>query len=200
MKNSIESAILNFKPAPVEGAGFIEEDGDYVARILSWHHSHSMLQYNGEAKSENKLPPFKDPTAEVVVLFGTDKGNAIFRGHIKGYSQWGDLTDSQKSSGKYEKVAFHDRIYACKKDDKGNLVRVENAERTAQARNFLNQLFAAIGQTNAETLKDALDKAMEEKTKLTISVKMDYYNPDSPDPKITRFRKYTQALSNDFGS
>lgn len=198
MEKSIQNAILGYVPKEVKGQGFLMEEGWHPVTVKSWQPTHSFLNWDGGMKDAARLPEFKDPAPELGVVFQAEGGVVLLRAHTKGYKTWEDLSDEDRESGKYVKVPFHDKVYACLEDKKGNLVRVKDSSRTADAENFIDQLFTSAGVTGVN-IGEAMDKIQGEKIQLMVNVKIDEYVEGQPQAKIIGFRKYRgeQVASND---
>jgi hypothetical protein len=103
--------------------------------------------------------------------------------------RYSELTKKQLESGKYQDVEG----YACLTDKKGNVLRVEDPERTKSCHNILSQLFNSLGLPEGSGI-DALENAVEQGTELLIDVKAEEYEGKTQ-LRVAKTRKATAAVA-----
>lgn len=198
MNKSIQNAVLGY--VSKESRQDLLGTGKHTVSIIDWKVLHSRIKWNGEEKET--LPDFVDPGPQLGLMLGNDNGVVFYRGNLFGYDQWDDLTEEQKASGKFEKVPFGDRVYACTTNTQGNMIRRKNKKRTADAESYIDQLMSSINCTGKD-VAGSLDGAVENKAELVIEVKVEEYN-GKPQHKVLNFNRASSAAADssedeDFG-
>lgn len=188
--NSIENAVLGF--VPQENLQDQLGVGTHTVTVVEYRVTHSREQWDGSPK-EN-LPEFEDATPQLGVMFRNDKGIAFHRFNMYGYARWEDLSDKQQASGKYHKVQFGNRLYACEEKN-GSLIRVRDPKRCRDAESFVNQFVSAVGMTG-KPLGESLPLMVSDKVELNIVVENDPYE-GSDYAAVKSFRKAAELVNDE---
>jgi len=170
--------------------------GEHIVSVVEWMPTHSRVKWDGSEK--DNLPGFADATPQLGLMFQNEDGVAWYRANMRGFKRWEELTEEQQADDLYEKVVLGSTAYACK-TVKGQLVRVADKKRTADALSIVDQIMSAVGMTG-EKIGDAMDTVVAEEIKLRISISIEDYD-GKPQTRIKGFArvKEEELVDNEFG-
>ncbi len=191
MNKSIQNAVLGYTAK--ESSQDRLPAGNHVVSIVDWRVLHSRIEWNGDPKA--KLPEFSDSTPQLGVMFRGKEGIAFHRFNIWGFARFDELTDEQQGSDKFAKVVFGETVYACKVQGDGQLVRIRDKKRCADAESIIDQFMASVGKTGV-SIGDAMADLVASEHELTITVEDDEYN-GKDQLKVTRFNKAVATVEAD---
>lgn len=164
------------------------QPGEHVARISSVRSTDADHQLDGIPKKEQK--PWVDVHVQLAVTFASVKGAGLItnRFNSKGFERYDELSAEKIASGKFENVEG----FACRKNSKGQLERIESPSRTAECVNIINKFAQAIGIAEGESLMEGVMRAQAEKTELVLVVKADTYK-GKDQVVVTGFKKLAET-------
>lgn len=144
------------------------KQGEHAVRLLSVTECTSFDQVKAGkvAGEKDDLPDWSDPTPQIAVVVGNGDGALTHRFNEKGYLKFGDLTEKEVRSGKYTDV----KGYACIKDKKGILSRVEDTDKTSICTDMIDHFIWALGFGEDVDGDTAVDTAIAEKKLFTVKV------------------------------
>ena len=144
--------------------------GEHRVRILSLRMTDADHKLDGTPKDEQK--PWVGEHTQLAITFGGVKGGLITnRFNSKGFERYDELDDKQRASGLFTNVEG----FACIKNKKGQLERVESVAKTTECINIINKFAAAIDAVEGESLVDTIEAAIADKRELIVVVKADTY-------------------------
>lgn len=146
--------------------------GTHEVSLMSYKVGDSFTTYDGQLK--DNLPEWSDATPQLIYIVGDDDGAThLDRINMRGYVKFSELTAEQLQSKKFKQAANSD--YALTKNN-GNIVRVEDVEKTKQAFSMLRGLCASAGIADGIAIGTALDEMVEHQPLFEITIGNKTYN------------------------
>ena len=141
-------------------------------------------RHNFDGSDKDDLPEYEDATPQLAVVFVSTTGEGVIthRYNGQGFKKYSDLSAKDIQSGKFINIDG----YACTKDRKGTLVRIEDEEKTKSCHSILSGLFNSLGLPEGSGMED-LDRAVQNEYTLAIDiVSEDYEGKEQLRVKRTR--------------
>ena len=145
--------------------------GEHVVRLAKYQQTDSSLQFDGKAKDVAHDYLDATPQLAITVVEVNGAGGLTHRLNGCGYVKFDDLSEKDLESGLYVDVEG----YACFEDNDGDLVRKQSEEKTAICTDILMQFVTALGIAEGTALIKGLDKAIEDKYEMRITVTNEPY-------------------------
>lgn len=182
------SKLSSYKSSPVSSN--LLKAGNHTVTLIKAIETNSFTSFDGEVK--DKLPAWFNPTEQFAVQVANGSGVLTHRMQLQGWLKYSDLTDKEVKSGKFTNEAG----YACAKNKKGQLVRIEDEAKTAQCFRIFDRFMHAIGAPEGSGV-DAVDEAIANKTQFNIVVVNDDY--DGKDQlRISSFKRQEAVVEKSF--
>lgn len=127
----------------------------------------AITNFSGEVKSEDKMPPWKDRTPQILFMFTGEKGIVFHRNSLLGYKKFADLADEEKANF----VPMGEAEYAVNK--KTNM-RVVDEVATKHCTNIIAERLLAFGAkvgtgwNNTGELLDIVDSVSQNSATITV--------------------------------
>lgn len=116
--------------------------GREPVRIAKMSLTDSFSNFDGSPRNAEDLPEWDDPTVQLAVTFASTDGHGVHthRFNLQGFKPWDTLTEKEQKSDDFVQLGK----YACKKNKRGQLVRLPDKDKSATAVGMLDQLFSAV--------------------------------------------------------
>ena len=129
-------------------------------------------RHNFDGTDKENLPEYEDGTPQLAVVFVSTTGDGVIthRYNGQGFKKYADLPAKDIQSGRFLDIDG----YACTRDKKGNVVRIEDEQKTEACKSILSGLFNSLGLPVGSGM-DGLDRAVQDGYELAIDVVSEDY-------------------------
>lgn len=157
--------------------------GEHAVRLMWAKSTNSFTDHKGANAEKDR--EWADPTPQILVQFGSDKGVFMHRFNMRGYRSFDDM--NEKEIEKHSIV--NSGGYACKVDKDGDSLRVKDATKTEACSNIINDFLFKIGGADHDGADT--DKLIAEKQLVIMKLEKDESPLGNGRTVIKYFREYT---------